>query len=342
MNQRSQTSDYVPPYPAFQAHQKGEHTHIAAALLAVQTRNGADSGPILAKLRGLLSAAGEGQPLHVEESLFDDNKGAQHHILMPYWLGPNEQAAFWSRGDITAFVEAPLNGDIGWMAEVFSAEVTSLDGNYSIPNVRYGISRYSHMEEEQYHAYMGSMRDRVPDYLSGKADGAIAQLALTPAPVYSLGKTIHITDLPHNLCFIRSGFAWKEAIQEEQDAYIADMLPVFQEAAQFLRDGALEANCISMRTSEEIHDVYDNGVQVNALGWFLNLQSLEKWTRDHPRHHAIMQTIMGYMARFNFQPKLNLGHEVIVSPKGQVFCIYANCHANTGFLPYFDGAVITG
>lgn len=49
-----------------------------------------------------------------------------------------------------------------------------------------------------------------------------------------------------------------------------------------------------------------------------------------------MQSIVGYMQQFNFKPRLNMGHEVVVIPQGQAQLEYSNCHPRTGFLPFFE------
>ncbi|HEX7752121.1 MAG TPA: hypothetical protein VF440_06930 [Novosphingobium sp.] len=50
---------------------------------------------------------------------------------------------------------------------------------------------------------------------------------------------------------------------------------------------------------------------------------------------TFMRTIMSCMERFDLQPKLNLGHRVIVAPKGGVRAWYNICHGDTAFLPFF-------
>lgn len=335
MNQRSKPESYVPPYPAFQAHPPANMPDVVLALFAMQAREGADGSATLAAIEALLAKDAPGKPLHFDKCTFVDTSGALNVIAMPYWAKAEDQAAFWARDDVSRFAEAPMTGPVGWWCESFHAPTTSLDGNYAIADVKYGIGRHSETKEEKYHAYMGSMRDRVPDYLSGKADAEASALTRLAAAPDTLGNTIVLENLPHNLCFIRSGFAWKAATPDEQAVFMRDMMPVYSEGADYLRDNPTETNCISMRQTDEVHDDFDNGVQSNAIGWFLTLRDLERWVREHPRHLAIMRTIMDYMAAFNFQPKLNLGHEVIVVPAGQLKCIYANCHAETGFLPYF-------
>jgi aldoxime dehydratase len=333
--QRSKPDDFEPPYPAYQAHPPEAMPEVVIALFAVQARGEAESAAIVEQIAALLDAPLAGRPLHFDISSYADAAGAENLIHKAYWASVSDQTAFWNRGDVRAFLSAPMTGDCGWWVESFHAPTTSLDGNYAVSDVKYGIGRHSTLKEERFHAYMGSMRDRVPDYLSGVADGPEGRLARIADKTETLGQTLRVTDLPPGLCYIRSGFAWKNADPSEQAAFLKDMMPVFEDGADYLRDNPVEANCISMRKTEEHTAHFDNEVQSNSIGWFLTLRDLEYWVRAHPRHLAIMDTIMGYMARFNFQPKLNLGHEVVVVPEGQLLAIYANCHAETGFLPYF-------
>lgn len=332
--QRSKPESYKPPYPAYQAHQPSDRPDIVMAMLGVQAADGANGGPLLLDLLGLCAQAGPGKPLHVEQGWHVDAFGWRNDVLMPYWATRADQDAFWTRADVRSLLLAPRMGATGLWAETICAPNTSLDGNYARPDVRYGISRYSEMKEEQYHAYMGSMRDRVPDYLAGNADGAQQQISPV-APAASFGKVLEITDLPRNLCFIRGAFAWKDASPEEQQVFMDQMWPVYKEGAEYLRDNPVDSNCISMRMIDEVQLGYDNGVQSEVLGWFLTLADLERWVREHPRHLAIMRTIMGYMQQFDFKPKLNLGHEVMVLPSGGARMVYNNCHPDTGFLRFF-------
>lgn len=335
MNQRSRPESYVPPYPAYQADQPASRPDVVLAIFGVQARENGDHAALTTTIAQLLERDAPGKPLHYDQSQHVDSQGAVNAVLMPYWATVRDQSDFWEREEVAAFVATPQSGPVGWWCESFFAPTTSLDANYAIADVKYGIGRHSRTRVEKYHAYMGSMRDRVPDYLAGKADADSRPLQRLDSLPESLGRTLVLSRLPHNLCYIRSGFAWKDAAPDEQAVFMREMMPVYAEGANYLRDNPLEANCISMRQADEVHENFDNGVQSNAIGWFLTLRDLERWVREHTRHHAIMKAIMDYMSAFNFQPKLNLGHEVIVVPEGQLKCIYANCHPQTGFLPYF-------
>ncbi|MEM7569732.1 MAG: phenylacetaldoxime dehydratase family protein [Pseudomonadota bacterium] len=338
--QRSQPETYEAPYPAFQQYQEPSRPDYVMAMIGIQSAPGANGETLRDAMFALCQAHGDGAPAHTEAATHEDAQGARNHVLMPYFHTQNDMAAFFARADVAEALMQPLSGDIGLWAEQLAAPTTALDANNARPDVAYGIARYSTAREEQYHAYMGSMRDRVPDYLAGKANGAPAQLAAQPAP-QSKGQVLAISALPHNLCFIRGAFAWKDADPAEQAAFMEQMMPVYREGAHYLRDNPIESGCISMRMADSVQLEGDNRLQSEILGWFLRLEDLERWTRSHPRHLAIMKTIYRYMGDFNFKPKLHLGHEVVVIPQGQAKMLYNNCHPQTGFLPFFPAHVLT-
>lgn len=331
---RLKPDDYEPPYPAFQAHPRAGYEQVALAMLGVQAASGANGDALLHAFQHLLATDAPGRPLHVEWGSHIDTAGHRNDVLLPYWQSPALMSAFWARADVQARLAQPLEGGVGWWRETLAAPTSSLDANYSISDVRYGISRYSEMRLERFHAYFGSMRDRVPDFHAGLADGASGQL-VRREPVASRGRRLRIVELPDKLCFIRAAFAWEAAEPEEQRVFRDEMYPVYKEGSDYLSEHPLEANCISMRMIDEQREEHDNGVQSESLGWFLTLADLERWTHHHPRHQAIMRNIMGYMQRFDFKPRLNLGHEVLVVPQGQAEFEYCNCHPDTGFLPFF-------
>lgn len=337
--ERSKPASFQPPYPAFQQDQTPDRPDYVMAMLGVQSADGTDSALVVDYLHALCTDDKAGQPNHVEAAWHMDAQGYRNDVLMPYWHEQAHMEAFFTRSDVARFLTQPLASDVGLWAERLAAPTTSLDANNARPDVDYGIARYSAPREEQYHAYMGSMRDRVPDYLAGTANGAAFRLEHQDN-VDSKGHVRAITSLPHNLCFIRGAFAWKEAGAEEQTAFMNKMMPVYREGAEYLRDNPIESGCISMRMAQSVQLGADNGLQSEILGWFTRLEELERWTRHHPRHLAIMKTIMGYMHEFDFKPKLHLGHEVVVVPGGQAQMLYNNCHPDTGFLPFFPSAPV--
>ncbi len=336
---KSRPDSYQPPYPAYQSHFASGHDDFVMAMASVQARQQSAAEQLTNELLALLLVDRECKPLHVERGTQTDASGYHNDVFMPYWKDKQDMHGFWEREDVQSWMSKPRKGDAGWWRETIVAPVTSLDGNYSLEKIDYGVGRYVEQKLEQFHAYFGSMRDRVVDYLSGEADGKKGQITRRDA-VDSFGRRMRISEMPDKLCFIRGPFGWDKATEEEQQAFIDDMLPVFKTGADYLRDNPLDSNCISMRFIDEVDMGLDNGVQVEILAWFLTLKDLERWTHHHPTHLAIYRGVFEYMKRFDFQARLNLGHEVIVVPSGGAVLEYCNCHPSTGFLPFFESVEI--
>lgn len=333
--QRSRPDTYQPPYPAYQSHFPGDRPEYVMAMIGVQSEDTNSGKEMSERILALLTRDASARPAHVERGVQNDAFGFTNDIFIPYWHTRQAMSEFWKRPDVREWLETPLSGDVGWWRESIVAPVTSVDGSHSVGNIRYGIGRYVEQKVEQFHGYFGSMRDRVTDFLAGSADGETGQIRCNDQ-LASAGKRLRITRVPDRLCFIRAPFGWDQATPEEQQAFIDDMLPVFKAGADYLRDNPMDANCVSMRFLDEIDMGLDNGAQVEVLGWFLTLKDLEQWTHHHPTHLAIYNGVFKYMERFDFQAKLNLGHEVVVVPQGGALLEYCNCHPKTGFLPFFE------
>jgi hypothetical protein len=341
MMQRSRPDSYQPPYPAFQSHFAADEPEVSMASIGVQSvSEGPDAAALLDGWLALLERTAEGAPRHVERARHVDRHGHVNELLLAYWRQPADQRAFWTRADVETMAARRLTGPVGWWRESLSAPTSAVDGNYALPDVNYGTARYAEQKLEQFHAYYGSMRDRTPDYLAGRADGAGGALAETMPE--SRGRRLRIKALPDKLCWIRSGFGWDQARPDEQAAFIDQMLPVYRAGADYLAAHPLESNCVAMRLLDEVPHGPDNGVQVETIGWFLTLKDLERWTHSHPTHAAIYKGVFDYMRRFNFDVRLNLGHEVVVVPADGVEAEYSNCHPLTGFLPFFPSREIGG
>jgi len=330
---RSRPDDFVPPYPAFTSRYPPEQPEYLMAQVAVQSAPEADGSALFDRVWRMARAAQEGRPQHVERGWHVDRAGFRNDIAMLYWKHAQEMNRFWARADVRAWLEEPCSGLVGWWRECIQAPTRALDANYSIARATWGSGRHVPQTEEQFHGYYGSMRDRTPDFLEGKADGPSGQLAFLPQ-ADSLGRRLRVR-VPDKACFIRAAFGWDQAQPEEQRAFMEDMYPVYKAGADFLRDNPLETNCVSARTVEHVPCGESSFVQSETLAWFLTLADLEHWTHRHPTHAAIYAGVFKLMNRFNFQMRLNLGHEVAVVARASTILEYVNCHPQTGFLPFF-------
>jgi hypothetical protein len=331
--QRSRPADFVPPYPAYTSRHPPDQSEYVMAQIGIQSRADADGGAMLNRIERMARAAGEGEPQHRERARHVDREGFRNEIVVLYWKRAQEMTRFWERADVRSWLEEPLSGAVGWWRECIQSPVGSLDANYSTVRATWGSGRHVPQTEEQFHGYYGSMRDRTPHFLDGSADAPAGQLAFVPA-ADSFGKRLRVS-APDKVCFIRGAFGWDQALPEEQRAFMDDMYPVYRAGAEFLRDHPLETNCISARPAEHVPTGESSFVQAETIAWFLTLKDLERWTHHHPTHAAIYGGVFKLMHRFNFQMRLNLGHEVAVVSRGQAILEYCNCHPHTGFLRFF-------
>jgi hypothetical protein len=331
--QRSRPDDFVPPYPAYTSQYPHDQPEFVMAQIGVQSPGAGDGEALYGHIMELARTPAAGRPQHVERCRHVDRQGYVNQVALAYWKRAGDMRAFWERADVRAWLDEPPAGPAGWWRECVRAPVGSLDANYSIAQATWGSGRHVRQIEEQFHGYYGSMRDRTPDYLAAKADAEPGQIAHRGDPD-SFGRRLRV-QTPDKLCFIRGAFGWDQARPEEQEAFMADMYPVYKAGADYLRDNPLETNCISARLLEHVASEDSSFVQSDTIAWFLTLKDLERWTHHHRTHAAIYGGVFKLMNRFEYRMRLNLGHEVAVVPQGQAVLEYANCHPRTGFLPFF-------
>jgi len=202
-----------------------------------------------------------------------------------------------------------------------------------LPRHVWGIGRHVKQVWERYHAYYGSMRDRMPNGHDPSIEGDDTPLR-EQVDVQSKGRILKV-DPPHNICFVRGIFGWRNARPEERRIFIEEMLPVYEAGAMFLRDNPEENLCIATRHSPVVDTDPVTGLDLETLLWFTSLKSLETWTHHHKTHAAIFNKSREIGMRFDFKLTLDFGHEVVVVPKGGMDVEYNNCHARTGFLRFF-------
>lgn len=332
---RSRDETYIPPHDAYTSIFPESWLDYAMTLTGVQIRSDARDEYTVPKLRALLAM--ESGPLHTEEVESAPVNGYRELIFMSYWRDGEKQGAWLSNPEVESFFNVPMEGDIGVWRESILAPIANLDPSGFKSRHEWGVGRYVKQEWERYHAYYGSMRDRMPNGRKLSIEGECSSLKKGDYKS-SLKRVLKVDDLPNNLCFIRGIFGWKEADAHQREIFETEMLPVYYKGVEYLRDHPLESNCVSMRICSEVPTDTPNGLDADSLGWFTSLAELERWTHKHETHRAIYQKSAEIGAKFDFKVDLNLGHEVIVVPKGGCTTIYNNCHPGTGFLPYFPAS----
>lgn len=298
---------------------------------AVQTASAADGSQLN---RGLDEALTQSPvPLHVERVISVDAEGYTNEIRLAYWQKSADYRAWPNNPRVSELLRRPIAGPVGLWREVIAAPVDNLDLLGGTNRHLWGVGRHLRQVWERYQSYYGSMRDRMPN---GRVPEIEAdEFTLQPREdVASLGSRLAV-DLPHNLCFVRGLFGWRDSPVDVQQVFVDEMLPVYERGVLFLRDNPVEISCIAARLSDVVYGEPRTGVDAETLAWFTSLKSLEAWTHRHKTHADIFSKVREIRMRLGSQENLELGHEVVVVPKGGVDAEYNNCHPRTGFLRFF-------
>ncbi len=329
---RSRPATYEPPYDAHTSIFPAGWTDYVMGMFAVQTGSGVDGAMLASGLDDVLGHAP--MPLHVERVRETDADGAVNDIRIAYWQTGDEYRAWIAAPAVAAFFAQPLAGGAGLWREALVAPADNVDPSGFAQRHVWGVGRHIKQVWEKYHAYYGSMRDRIPNGHSAAIEGDDSPL-VERTGVESRGRRLRV-DAPHNICLIRGVFGWRNADPAQRGIFIDEMLPVYERGAYHLRDYPQETLCISARVSREIDTDPPTGIDAETIAWFTSLKSLEEWTHHHETHAAIFRKSHEIGMRFDFKLTLDFGHEVVVVPAGGLDAEYNNCHPRTGLLRWFD------
>ncbi|MCG8441643.1 MAG: phenylacetaldoxime dehydratase family protein, partial [Caulobacterales bacterium] len=260
MKVRSKPETYEPPYDAHTSIFPPDWTEYAACLIGVQAAPGADAGPLRSELEGALTR--EPAPLHFERVEETDAQGYVNSVYIAYWRGSQQADAWRGRPDVKSLFETPRSGPLGLWRETILAPIANVDPSGFRSRHEWGVGRYVTQEWERYHGYYGSMRDRMPAGHDPVIDREDAPLTHASAPD-SFGRRL-VVQGHDNLCYIRGVFGWRQARQEQQDVFLAEMMPVYETGVRFLRDNPIETGCISARIAREVTTDRDTGIDAET------------------------------------------------------------------------------
>ena len=332
---RSRPESFQPPYDAHTSIFPAEWREYVMGQFAVQIAPGADGAETERALDEALAQSPA--PLHVERVDTTDAKGCLNKVRMAYWQNAGDYAEWRANPAVTEFLEHTLEGPVGLWREVIVAPAGNVDPTGGAARHLWGVGRHLKQVWERYHAYYGSMRDRMPNGRVPEIEGQ--EFTLQPRyDVASEGKRLTV-DLPHNLCFIRGTFGWRNCPPDARQSFIDELLPVYERGVLFLRDNPVAVSCISARLSRVVDGEPLTGLDGETLAWFTSLKTLEAWTHSHETHAAIFNTAREIALLYNFNANLDLGHEVVVVPQGGIDAEYNNCHPETGFLRFFPSRI---
>lgn len=328
---RTRPETYQPPWVAHSSVFPAEWSEYVMGQFAVQTAPGADGSALNRDLDEALAQSPA--PLHVERVISIDAEGYKNEIRLTYWQKSAEYHSWLNNPLVSGFFRSSIAGSAGLWREVITAPADNLDLLGGTNRHLWGVGRHLRQVWERYHSYYGSMRDRMPNGRVPEIEANDITLQERDA-VDSLGSRL-VVDLPHNLCFVRGLFGWRDSPAEVQQVFENEMLPVYERGVLFLRENAVEISCITARLSDVIYCEPATGVDAETLAWFTSLKALEAWTHHHKTHADIFNKVREIRMRLGSQGNLELGHEVVVVPKGGVDAEYSNCHPQTGFLRFF-------
>ena len=322
---------FEPPYPAWSPVLPESLSYVQAQI-AIQSRSDRRDDKLF---EALISKLGQvGGLRHFERVGHLDAQGAYNDIAICYWKTPDAMRAWLSPdGPFGSFVSGLPGGHCGVWYEAIIAPRSHYEINASTPDLNWGLSIEYESRLEPYHAYWGSMRDRIGAAEDGGLPGTIGPIVHVPNEGH---KRVRI-ELPPNICLIRTVQGQSAAAKEEIRSYQADMRPQYEKGVQYLAENPIESRCLSARLVN--YELPGPGrPNTETIAWFASLADLERWVHDHPTHKAIFAASQAHSTRFAPEMKLLLGHEVVVAPSECAEAMYVGCHPDTGLMPYFKVA----
>jgi hypothetical protein len=236
---------------------------------AVQTAPGADSSALNRELDEILTQSPA--PLHIERVISIDAEEYRNEIRLAYWQTSADYHAWLNKPPVSGFLKSPMAGSAGLWREVITAPADNLDLLGGTNRHLWGVGRHLRQVWERYHSYYGSMRDRMPNGRVPEIDAKDVKLQEQES-VDSLGHRL-VVDLPHNLCFVRELFGWRDSPVEVQQVFEDEMLPVYERGVLFLRENPVEISCITARLSDVVYCEPATGVDAETLAWFTSLKA---------------------------------------------------------------------
>lgn len=294
---------------------------------------------------GADQTAAEAEFLSHANALFDNSNGPCHRDFArftdPQQYRNTFAVAYWQ--DVTAYTRwradamrwwdtlDPAVVDVGYWLETFEIPVEYRETIAFKEYIR-GLSAcpMAHIEPMDESGYWGAARDRIPASCYDRFD---------PAP----NAAIHLDDTfsskqrrvrtPSHIAVIRSGVSWLDCGQEQLDSYRANIAPKLDTGMEYLRQNPEQTGCYSLRQVDCIGDRGETTQEAYSLGYFLSLEHLERWSKEHPTHLAIYTRAQAERRKYQERLELRTYHEVYVVKDEAVF-EYINCHNRTGLIPF--------
>lgn len=336
MSRANTPPGFTPPYEAFEARYSAAEKPLVTAYIGVQDRSGGTDPAAAAAWGGLkdVLALADGPPV-VEQGWSDDVSGARSTIALVSWRDADAFARWRGSASFERWLAANESPLVGRWVESAEVRPRALDTLIARPDAVWGVGKLAdQVEVTPYHAYWGGTRDRI--LLS--AESALANvdgpdLPSPPDMPAGVGQRVEVV-LPDGAVFSRGGPDWSACAPDEMSVFRNSVYPAYVAGARYLRDQSAAAGCYAAYRIQETDPHGRDVMRNHQIGYFVQLSEIERWTRDHPTHHAIFGRFMAMVKQIGRMPDMNLYHEVAVMPSGGLRASYVNCLPQTGLLRF--------
>lgn len=273
-----------------------------------------------------------------DHAWFVDENGLYTHIVAAYWVDRTRRDDWLAHPHMTSWWndEARIGEPTGYFRESLTVPLERQETLYW-QDYPAGLIRSPDVAiyPTPYCGYYGAMRDRMPIAAVDALDPPVAELAPPENRTTQSARWRIVT--PKNLTVIRSGAFWGRCDPAQTEDYMRDLRAPLQRGMAYLRENAVPTGCCSLRFQQTCDAAGAPVLETHALGYFLSLGHLERWSENHPSHDAIFSAAIARYRKFGKANQLRTWHEVFVLPSEGQSVEYVNCAQGTGFSGYFEG-----
>ncbi|WP_329407826.1 phenylacetaldoxime dehydratase family protein [Nocardia vinacea] len=277
------------------------------------------------------------RPAVLDRGQYVDSEGSSNATVMAYWFKPQEYEKWVAQEVVESFwASRRTTGPVGYYRETATIPRDHIETMYTPHDPKEydtpGIAQHVQVSPTKVHDYWGAARDRITATQTEELEGEL--VAYTPTIQETRGTRLTVT-VPGNICLIRTAQDWSKSTVYKDD-YLANVAPVKDVGVDHLATHP-ETGCLQTRNVREQSLQGEIIGRACTIGWFLSLEHLMVWARDHRSHLEIYGAFFAMMQGKDGIPMdMSLWHEVSVIPKGNAAAEYINCHNRTGFLTILD------
>lgn len=303
------------------------------------------------QMKSFMDFRGPRSPFQHIRSAYTDPSESYNEFEILYFDAFAKADAWLEQTGFTQFMaDYPVDGPTGIWCEVMMipfdrAETMFTPGAAANPDrFAYGLGKKG-LENGYYPTslcnYSGSARDRIP--ASGVDDFEQPEaLKELPEPIEdeTRGQRIKVK-IPGQISVIRSGQDWSASEGRSRAQYEKKMSLILKKGMNYLATNQVQTGTICNRFVHNLDEANQAKESTYGLCYSISLAKLEQWadiSRDeegklkgHSTHNVIYEQFNEAFPAGEMD-KIELFHEVYVTPSEGCHAEYINCHNRTGFL----------